>query len=173
MDLNKLSTFVRVVEEGNFTRAAVALGLRKSSVSRSVAQLEHDLDVRLLHRTTRKLKLTDAGRAYFESVREAIAKVMDATATLREAGQEPSGTIRLTAPPGAIESILVDMVTRFVRRYPKIRIELSLTSVPPSCFSRRVHHFRCAKTSRNGPAMFVSYSSRLISSSFEQDNPTR
>jgi molybdenum-dependent DNA-binding transcriptional regulator ModE len=63
IDLNRITVFARVVESGSFTAAATALGLRKSSVSRNVAALEADLGIRLLQRTTRKLSLTDAGRA--------------------------------------------------------------------------------------------------------------
>ena len=63
MDLNRVSAFVRVVHDGSFTAAAQALNLPKSSISRSVAQLEQDLGIRLLHRTTRLLHLTDAGTA--------------------------------------------------------------------------------------------------------------
>ena len=66
MDLNRAATFVRVVEAGSFTAAAGALHLPPSSVSRAVAKLEGELGVTLLERTTRKLALTDAGRAYFE-----------------------------------------------------------------------------------------------------------
>ncbi len=62
MDLNQLALFVRVVEAGSFTAAAVRLDLPKSSVSRGIAALEQDLNVRLLQRTTRTLHLTDAGR---------------------------------------------------------------------------------------------------------------
>ncbi|MGH9887045.1 MAG: LysR family transcriptional regulator, partial [bacterium] len=70
MDLNRASTFVRVVESGSFTRAAQALALPTSSISRSVSKLEHDLGVTLLERTTRRIALTDAGRAFFERARD-------------------------------------------------------------------------------------------------------
>ena len=99
MDLNRLAVFVRVVDTGSFTAAATTLGMRKSSVSRGVAKLEEELGVRLLHRTTRKLTLTDAGRSYFERVRESIEGVDEATAAVRELGHEPQGLVRLTAVP--------------------------------------------------------------------------
>lgn len=67
MDLNRAVTFVRVVETGGFTRAAESLGMPASSVSRSVAKLEHELGVTLLERTTRHVALTDAGRAFFSA----------------------------------------------------------------------------------------------------------
>ena len=89
MDLNRIALFVRVVETSSFTGAARSLGLRKSSVSRGVSSLEEELGVRLLHRTTRSLSLTDAGRVYFERVREGLSSVTDATADVKEMGQEP------------------------------------------------------------------------------------
>ena len=105
MDLNRIALFVRVVETSSFTAAARSLGLRKSSVSRGVSSLEEDLGVRLLHRTTRSLSLTDAGRVYFDRVREGLSFVTDATADAREMGQEPQGTVRVTAVPQLAEDV--------------------------------------------------------------------
>ena len=73
MDLNRAASFVHVVESGGFTHAARALGVPPSSVSRSVAKLEGELGVTLLERTTRSIALTDAGRAFFERARDALA----------------------------------------------------------------------------------------------------
>jgi DNA-binding transcriptional LysR family regulator len=127
MDLNRISLFVRVVETESFTAAAASLGLPKSSVSRGVARLEEDLGVRLLQRTTRKLSLTDAGRAYFNGVREAMQGLDEATGIVKEMGTEPQGLIRLTAPPD-LGATLAEILARFLRRYPKISFELSLVS---------------------------------------------
>jgi DNA-binding transcriptional LysR family regulator len=128
MDLNRLSVFVRVVDSGSFTAAASALGMRKSSVSRGVAKLEDELGVRLLHRTTRKLTLTDAGRAYFERIRQSIEGVEEATSAVREMGHEPRGLVRVTAVPEFGQRGLAEVVVRFQRRYPKISVEMVLTS---------------------------------------------
>jgi DNA-binding transcriptional LysR family regulator len=127
MDLNRISLFVRVVETESFTAAAASLGLPKSSVSRGVARLEEDLGVRLLQRTTRKLSLTDAGRAYFTGVREAMQGLDEATGLVQEMGTEPSGLIRITTPPD-LGPTLADLLARFLRRYPRISLELSLVS---------------------------------------------
>jgi len=125
IDLNHVATFVRVAEAGSFTAAAAAAGVLKSSVSRSVAALEVSLGVRLLQRTTRSLHLTDAGQAYYTAVREAISGIRDATAQATEAGREPQGLIRLTAPEGF--DALAEILGRFLARYPKIRLDISLT----------------------------------------------
>jgi len=83
-----LFAFARVVEAGSFTAAAAALGLRKSSVSRSVAALEADLGIRLLQRTTRKLSLTDAGRAYYDRARDALAGLEEAEQAVSSLGAD-------------------------------------------------------------------------------------
>jgi DNA-binding transcriptional LysR family regulator len=128
MDLNLVSMFVQVVERGSFTAAASQLGLRKSSISRGVARLEEDLGVRLLHRTTRRLNLTEAGSAYFARVRDVTSSIDEATSEVREMGHEPRGMVRITAVPDSGSSVLADIIARFVRQYPKIRVELVLTS---------------------------------------------
>jgi DNA-binding transcriptional LysR family regulator len=127
VDLNRIATFVRVVDEQSFTAAAKTLGLPKSSVSRSVAALEAEVGVRLLVRTTRKLALTDAGRAFYERARDAVAGLEEATAAVADMGREPRGTVRLTAPADLGQQLLPDVVARFTRKHPHIRLEVVLT----------------------------------------------
>lgn len=126
MDLNRANLFVRVVEKGSFTRAAAALGLPKSSVSRGVARLEEDLGVTLLRRTTRSLTLTEAGATYFERARDALHALAEAEQAATEAGDEPRGTVRLTAADLA-GVMLAEPLARFARQHPKVRVELILT----------------------------------------------
>jgi DNA-binding transcriptional LysR family regulator len=127
MDLNRAATFLRVVEAGGFTAAGLALGLPTSSVSRSVAKLEADLGVVLLERTTRRVSLTNVGRAYFERVREALAGLDEATAVALDAAREPHGMVRIAVPPDFAPA-LAPVVARFLRTYPRIRIELSASA---------------------------------------------
>jgi len=127
MDLNRAATFLRVVESGGFTAAALALGLPTSSVSRSVAKLEEDLGVVLLERTTRRVALTEVGRAYFERVRDALAGLDEATAAALDAAREPHGMVRIAVPPDFAPT-LAPVIAAFVQRYPKIRIELSVSA---------------------------------------------
>jgi DNA-binding transcriptional LysR family regulator len=127
MDLNRVSAFVRVVQDGSFTAAASSLGLPKSSVSRSVAQLEEDLGIRLLQRTTRQLHLTDAGTAFYERVSRALGDINEATAAAADAQSDLSGVVRVTAPVDLGVWALASIVARFVKKHPKIRIELALT----------------------------------------------
>src|SRR5690349_24546441 len=97
MDLNLVGAFVRVVEAQSFTGAANALQLPKSSVSRRVAELEKELGVELLHRTTRKLSLTQAGRAYFDHAERALAALAAAAEPAAGLDTEPRGVDRLSA----------------------------------------------------------------------------
>ena len=127
MDLNRAATFLQVVESGGFTAAASALGLPTSSVSRSVAKLEEELGVVLLERTTRRVALTQVGRAYFDRVREALSGLDEATAAALDAAREPQGLVRI-AVPSDVAQALAPMIAEFLRLYPKIRIDLTASS---------------------------------------------
>lgn len=126
MDLNRATTFVRVVETGGFTRAAQALGLPASSVSRSVAKLEDDLGITLLERTTRKVTLTEAGRAFFERAREALAGLEEANALALDAAREVHGVVRVALPP-EFGAKLGTVINAFANEYPRVRIEITFT----------------------------------------------
>jgi DNA-binding transcriptional LysR family regulator len=128
MDLNHVTAFVRVVQEGSFTAAARVLQLPKSSVSRSIAQLEEDLGVRLLHRTTRKLNLTEAGVAFHARVSRALADIDEATSTTADLQNELRGPVRITAPVDMGVWAVASIVARFVRRYPTVSLEVRLSS---------------------------------------------
>jgi DNA-binding transcriptional LysR family regulator len=127
-DLGLVAVFVRVVELDSFTAAATALGLPKSSVSRSVAQLEEALGVRLLQRTSRKLSLTDSGRAFYERVRDPLTGVVEAMTDATEENREPRGTIRFTAPPDLGLALLAPLLAEFARKYPHIHVDVMLTT---------------------------------------------
>src|SRR5712692_3229434 len=128
MDLNIVRTFSRVVEAQSFTAAARSLGLPKSSVSRAVSRLEEQLGTRLLERTSRQLKLTATGRAYYDGAARALAALTDAEQFVAESQGEPRGLVRLTVPLAAERCFLSDVVARFVKRYPAIRVEVSFTN---------------------------------------------
>ncbi len=130
MDLNRAAVFVRVVETGGFTRAAEAIGVPASSVSRSVSKLETELGVTLLERTTRHVALTDAGRAFFERARDALVGLDEATDLALDAAREAHGVVRIAMPPdfGAQTGALF---AAFAARYPRIRLELTFTPRGP------------------------------------------
>src|SRR5512137_381587 len=127
VDLNRVRVFLRVVEAGSFTAAAAALGVRKSSVSRSVAALEAELGIRLLQRTTRRIHLTDAGRAYHDRARDALAGLEEARQEVSALGAAPRGVVRVTAPVD-LAGAIAEVTDRFVRAFPDVRVEVSLTA---------------------------------------------
>lgn len=127
MDLNRIAVFARVVEAGSFTAAAEALGVRTSSVSRSVAALEAELGIRLLQRTSRRIALTEAGRAYHEGTRDALAAIEEAQHAAASLGAVPRGLVRLTAPSGFAGG-LAPVTAAFVRAHPDVRVEVVLTT---------------------------------------------
>ena len=127
VDLNRVAVFLRVVELQSFTAAAEALGLPKSSVSRSVARLEEELGVQLLQRTTRTVQLTDAGRLYFDESSRALSALEEARERLSQLDARPQGAVRITAPVDLGALVLASLASRFVRRTPGITLEFILT----------------------------------------------
>lgn len=132
IDLNKVVVFVRVVEAGSMTRAAVTLGVPRSSVSRAVAQLEESLGVRLLQRTTRSLRPTQAGILYFDRASRALGALDDATTEVCEQEGPVRGKVRLSVPVDTAASDLANVLLEFRRAHPAIEVELVVTN-------RRVH----------------------------------
>jgi DNA-binding transcriptional LysR family regulator len=128
MDLNLIQAFVSVVDGGSFSAAARALGVPKSSVSRSVSRLEERLGTRLLERTTRRVNLTQAGRSYYQGAARGLAELVATERELGELQSEPRGLVRFTAPSDLDEAFLADVVLRFVREHPGISVETSLTN---------------------------------------------
>jgi DNA-binding transcriptional LysR family regulator len=126
LDLNQVTAFVRVMENGSFTAAARELGLPKSSVSRRVSALESALRVRLLQRSTRQLVLTEAGRLYFERARAALRGLAEANVAVTDLSHEIAGPIRFTAG-GDNTGLIAGLLAEFLARYPKIQIDVVLT----------------------------------------------
>ena len=125
MDLNEIMVFARVVQAGSFTAAARALGMPKSTVSQRVSALEQRLNTRLLHRTTRKLSLTDAGRTYFDYCARIVGEVEDAERAVASLQSTPRGSLRVTA--GVNSSYLGPIISDFLKRYPEVRLEVLCT----------------------------------------------
>lgn len=125
MDLNELLVFTRVVQAGSFTAAARLLKMPKSSVSRKVSDLEERIGARLLHRTTRKLGLTDAGRIYFERAAPIVSDIEQVDQAVAELQATPRGLLRVTAPLSF--ELLGPMVASFLERNPDVQIDLVCT----------------------------------------------
>ena len=127
MDLNRLSVFLRIVEEHGVTLAAKKLNLPKSSVSRSLKLLEQEIGTELLRRSSRKLTLTDAGARLFTEASRALASIHDVEAEIVDLDAAVRGPIRITAPVDAGVWLLAPLLGEFSCAYPEVRLELSLS----------------------------------------------
>lgn len=128
MHLDDLAAFAQVVRHGGFTAAARAIGSQKAKLSRQVARLEADLQMRLLERSTRSLRMTEAGREIFEQC-DVIADRIDATRLIAQRMRsEVVGLLRVCCPPGFARALEHDLLPGFLARYPGVRLELHVTS---------------------------------------------
>jgi DNA-binding transcriptional LysR family regulator len=122
-----MRAFVRVVEAGSFTKAAQTLHMSKTTVTHLVQQLEARLRVRLLNRTTRKIKVTPDGIAYYERVVRLLADMDDAETSLSSASAAPRGRLRVDVPSPFARLILVPALPSFLARYPDIQLDLGVS----------------------------------------------
>lgn len=119
--------FAAVVRARSFTRAAQQLGLTKQTVSERIARLEAALQIRLLERTTRSLRVTDAGATYAERCAAIASQIDEANGEVQRQRVEPIGSLRVTAPVLYGRRALGPLVAQFVRAHPQVRVELLLT----------------------------------------------
>lgn len=118
--------YAAVVRQGSFTRAARELGITKQTASERIAKLEAQLGVRLLERTTRRLRTTDAGASYFERCRAIAAQIEEANREVQQQQTEPSGTLRVSVPVLYGRRFLTAVATQYLARFPKVRVEIIL-----------------------------------------------
>jgi DNA-binding transcriptional LysR family regulator len=124
MDLDGIAVYVKVVQAGSFSGAARLLGVPNTTVSAKVARLEKRLGVTLIQRTTRKLHVTPAGRAYFERCVRGLEQIEDAEAEVTLSAAEPRGLLRITAPGDVAHDLLPPIVSRFLDAYPRTRVDI-------------------------------------------------
>ncbi|HUK41117.1 MAG TPA: LysR family transcriptional regulator [Candidatus Acidoferrales bacterium] len=128
MDLDAIAVFVKVVQAGSFSQAAKLLDMPNSTVSAKVAVLEKQLGVTLLQRTTRKLRVTQAGEVYFKRCVQALEELQAAENEVATAQREPQGLLKLTAPVELGHGLLPALVDGFLQKYPKMGVELLITN---------------------------------------------
>lgn len=121
-----IPVFVAVVEAGSFTAAAKKLGLTKSAVSRRVSDLEEDLGVRLLHRTTRRLSLTEAGERYLQHARPALLEAQAAEDAVSQLQAKPRGRLRINAPMSFGRLHVAPAIPAFLECYPEIEVHMTM-----------------------------------------------
>lgn len=124
-DLSDLTAFAAVAELLSFRAASEQLGITPSALSHRMRQLEERVGVRLLHRTTRSVALTDAGRRLQERVRPAIEQITGAVDNLTRERETPTGKLRIHTPPIALEMVMGPILCEFLDKYPEVELELS------------------------------------------------
>ena len=128
VQLGSIAIFCKAAELEGFTDAARALGITAAAVSRSVSRLEARLTVRLFTRTTRQIRLTDEGRAYFEQCRQALAQIEDAERTIAGERAEPSGVLRISVSTTYGHYRVLPLLPKFTARFPKLSVEINLSN---------------------------------------------
>ncbi len=125
-ELRAIATFAKAVELGSIRQAALAQGVTPQAASQAVAQLEQHLGVRLLHRTTRSLALTEEGQRFLENTRPALAALDRALAQARESKDEIAGPLRIVGPKSSFAAILMPLLDEFCSAHPEIQPDVQL-----------------------------------------------
>ena len=119
-----LRAFRLIARHGSFTRAAAELEVTPSALSQTLKQLEASVGVRLLHRTTRQVGLTEAGTDFLARITPALNEIDAAMEALRQHGERPAGTLRVTMPQNLLDWLIGPVLMEFLRTYPDIKLEV-------------------------------------------------
>lgn len=137
-NLKRITYFAAVVEAGSFTAAAERLGITKAVVSQQVARLEAEFRTALLFRTTRKVRPTEAGQAFYQRCVLILRETEDAFGELAEVAGEPSGLLRLTAPLDYGIGVVVPAIADFMQRYPQCKVDAVLSDQTLDMMARNI-----------------------------------
>jgi len=125
--LGHLHWLTVLAEQGSFTAAAARLGVSKASVSQRIAELERAAGVPLVQRTTRSMRLTEAGRRLVDHTRASFDTIAQSFASVRDLAEVPRGLVRVTVPVALARQQLVPRLPEFLRQYPDVRVELDMS----------------------------------------------
>lgn len=128
IQLGSIELFCLAAEEGGFTAAALSAGVTPAAVSRSISRLEERLGTRLFVRTTRSIRLTESGRAYFEQCRQALTQLVEAEREVMGKQQEPTGELRISIPTTYGHYRILPLLSRFRERHPGVKIDIHLSN---------------------------------------------
>ncbi|MGE0098218.1 MAG: LysR family transcriptional regulator [Hydrogenophaga sp.] len=133
-----------LAQHGSYTAAAQRLGVSKAAMSQRITELEHAAGVPLVQRTTRSVRLTEAGQQLVDSMREPFERIAQSFSSVRDLADEPAGLVRVTAPVALARQQLVPRIAEFVRTHPKVRLELDmsdrLSSLATEGFDLAIRH---------------------------------
>jgi len=127
-DLNDMYYFAKIVDHGGYTAAAKALGVPVSSLSRRVSDLETQLGVRLLYRTTRSVSVSEAGQTFYRHCVNVVGESFAAKEAMDQTRAEPHGLIRLSCPLRLLQSDVAEVLARYMRDHPLVRVSLDATN---------------------------------------------
>jgi DNA-binding transcriptional LysR family regulator len=125
--LQSMRVFSKVVEQGSFVRAAEALSISNTVVTRYIVDLENHLGVRLLNRSTRRLSLTESGQVYLARVHHILPEIDDAEAVVTTNSKKPAGTLSLYAQTGFGQAQLSLLLPEYSKRYPDVTLDVTLS----------------------------------------------
>lgn len=154
-DLNDLRYFAAVVEHGGFAPAGRALKLPKSKLSRRVAGLEERLGVRLLERSTRRLRVTDVGQAFHRHCAAMLAEAAAAEDAVARLHSEPRGLVRISCPIALAQSVMAVLLPRFLADYPQVRLQLLATNRRIDLVEERVDLALRVRSNLEGDAALI------------------
>jgi DNA-binding transcriptional LysR family regulator len=137
-NIRELAFFLRVSEEASFSAAARSLDLDPSTISKVVQRLENRLGVRLFHRTSRVLKLTQEGERFLSAAQKVMQALEEAEASLSPSLGEASGVLRVGSTPAFARYWLTPMLPAFCEKYPKLKLELVLAPTAPDLFDQQI-----------------------------------
>lgn len=146
--LGSIELFCLAAEGGTFTAAALAAGVTPAAVSRSISRLEKRLGVRLFVRSTRSVRLTDGGKAYFEQSRSALNQLVEAERQVTGDQVQPAGTLRISAPTTYAHHRLLPLLPAFRAKYPLIKIQVHISNRNVDMHNE---NFDCAVRVRSQP----------------------
>src|SRR5437899_1646535 len=125
-----MQMFVRVIEKGSFSAVAKERGIGQPAVSKQISALEDELGTELIHRTSRSIAMTNAGRDFYESAVHILGDLENATSRIGRGQTSPKGLIRVTVPPTFARLHMVSKLPAFFAAYPDIAVELAASESP-------------------------------------------
>lgn len=137
-NIRELAFFLRVSEESSFSAAARSLDLDPSTISKVVQRLENRLGVRLFHRTSRVLRLTQEGERFVAAAQKVMQALEEAETSLAPASHEPTGVLRIASSAAFARFWLAPLIPTYCDKYPKMRVEFVLSSVMPDMFDQQI-----------------------------------
>lgn len=137
-NIRELAFFLRVAEVTSFSAAARSLDLDPSTISKVMQRLENRLGVRLFHRTSRVLRLTQEGEQFLAAAQKVMQALEEAEASLSPSFAEASGTLRVSSTPAFARHHLAPLMPAFAEKYPALRVEFVLAATPPDLFEQQI-----------------------------------